>query len=129
MNYTEYLNRFPGKFVSVFDSFIEQAGYPFYNICVDEEGIVTVELAVAGFTQEDLAVFLEGNELVIKGEIVKQETNKSYSFKGISSKNFERRFKLRSGSEVSNVRLTNGILEVSIKSKELTPERVNFKIK
>lgn len=94
-------------------------GYPPYNIeQIGEEGL-RITLAVAGFTEEDLSVQVEDNQLVIRG---RQQDDKSriYLHRGIAARQFQRSFVLAEGIEVVGAALDNGLLNIDL--TRLLPE-------
>jgi HSP20 family molecular chaperone IbpA len=101
-------------------------GYPPYNIerlPRDERNPerLRITLAVAGFTLDQLEVFVEEKELVIRG---RQQDDKSrqYLHHGIAARQFQRAFVLADGMEVLGADLKNGLLSVDLARPE--PERV-----
>ncbi|MBU1212768.1 MAG: Hsp20 family protein [Alphaproteobacteria bacterium] len=102
-------------------------GYPPYNIeriaASVENGpeLLRITLAVAGFTQAQLDITLEDNQLVIRG---RQDDDKEREFlhRGIAARQFQRTFVLADGIEVRKADLTNGLLEIDL--VKLEPERM-----
>lgn len=88
--------------------------YPPYNIIKTDENTYLIELAVAGFNEEDLDIELHDGVLTIKGDVYTDE--KDYIFKGIANRNFERRFTLADTVQVETVELRQGILSISLKN-------------
>ncbi len=101
-------------------------GYPPYNIeRVARDGSgpdrLRITLAVAGFTRDQLDVFIEESQLVIRG---RQQDDKSrhYLHRGIAARQFQRTFVLAEGMEVLGADLKNGLLSIDLVRPE--PERV-----
>ncbi len=101
-------------------------GYPPYNIerlPRDERNPerLRITLAVAGFTLDQLEVFVEEKELVIRG---RQQDDKSrqYLHRGIAARQFQRTFVLADGMEVLGADLKNGLLSIDLARPE--PERI-----
>jgi HSP20 family molecular chaperone IbpA len=101
-------------------------GYPPYNIeriarDGDNPDRLRITLAVAGFTREQLDVFIEENQLVIRG---RQQDDKSrqYLHRGIAARQFQRTFVLAEGMEVLGADLKNGLLSIDLVRPE--PERI-----
>ena len=92
--------------------------YPPYNIIKTDENSYLVELAVAGFKEEDIDIELHNGVLAITGHIEDKEDN--YIFKGIANRSFERRFTLADTVQVEEVILEQGIL--TVKLKNIIPE-------
>ncbi len=89
-------------------------GYPPFNIERTDEDSFRSELAVAGFSQDDLSVDFKENTLVVTG--AKQPANEQRQFlhRGIAERSFERRFGLADHVRVTEARLENGLLTVDL---------------
>jgi HSP20 family molecular chaperone IbpA len=88
-------------------------GYPPYNIEQGPDDRLRITLAVAGFSREELAVTVEGRQLVIRGKQV--ETNdKTFLHRGIAARQFQRAFVLAEGIEVTGAELENGLLTIEL---------------
>lgn len=88
-------------------------GYPPYNIEQLSQAAWRVSLAVAGFAADDLAITLEDNQLVVCGNHSKDQEN-AYLHRGIANRQFQRRFVLGDGIEVTGASLENGLLNVEL---------------
>ncbi len=107
-------------------------GYPPYNIERlrsdpmenSHEGL-RITLAVAGFSEDDLEVTTEENQLVIRGRQSEQE-ERDYLHRGIASRQFQRVFMLADGMQVKGAILKNGLLSVDLFRPE--PARMVRKI-
>lgn len=86
--------------------------FPPHNIVKTSENSFSVELAVAGFAEEDLRVEVKERTLAIYG--CSQQTDREYVHKGISTKKFERKFRLSEYVEVTGAEIRNGILAVQL---------------
>ena len=72
-----------------------------------------ITLAVAGFSEEDLDVTTEENQLIIRGR--QTETGeRDYLHRGIAARQFQRMFVLADGMQVSKAELRNGLLSVDL---------------
>lgn len=87
------------------------AVYPPHNVVKLTERFYAIELAVAGFTAEELGIETVENSLVITGEKTNSDT-REYAYKGISARKFTRRFTLAEHVIVTEAGLKNGILTV-----------------
>lgn len=89
-------------------------GYPPYNIEKLSDERLRITLAVAGFTQEDLQVQIEDDQLVIRGK-QKDDGDRTYLHRGIAARQFQRSFLLAEGIEVESASLDNGLLHVDLR--------------
>lgn len=104
--------------------------YPPYNIerMRPEDGEperLRITLAVAGFSEDELEITIEDNQLIIKGRQV-DESEREYLHRGIAARQFQRTFVLADGIEVRTADLRNGLL--SLELIRLEPERQVRKI-
>lgn len=88
--------------------------YPPHNLINCGEDKFKIEVAVAGFTEEDIVVTLEKSVLVIEGKDSSTESDRNYMYKGIGNRKFNKSFNLAEFIEVVDVTLQNGILTVSL---------------
>lgn len=89
-------------------------GYPPYNIEQIGENRLRITLAVAGFSEEDLGVTTEDNQLVIRGRHRADDSDRVFLHRGIASRQFQRSFVLAEGIEVRGARLDNGLLHIDL---------------
>lgn len=89
-------------------------GYPPYNIEQEGETHLRITLAVAGFSESDLSVSLEDNQLVIRGTKPTEEGERVYLHRGIASRQFQRAFVLAEGIEITSASLENGLLHINL---------------
>ena len=102
-----------------------QDNYPPHNVVkVDNENFI-IELAVAGFSEEDISVEVKDGILIVKGD--SPDENREYAHKGISSRRFEKSFRLSEFVLIDGANLVNGILVVNARV-EVPEERRPRKI-
>ena len=95
---------------------MNNTNYPPYNIIRIAETEYAIEVAVAGFNEDELDVEEVDGELVIKGETKPREVDHTgnYLHQGIAARNFTRTFALPDNSEVKGASVKNGILTVNV---------------
>ncbi len=103
-------------------------GYPPYNVEERGEGRFRITIAVAGFAMSDLAVQMEGNQLLIRGKQSEQE-ERVYLHRGIAARQFQRSFVLAEGIEVTGATLESGLLHVDLERPKVEPEIRSIAIK
>lgn len=103
--------------------------YPPHNIVKVSDDDYLIEVAVAGFTLDDLDIEQDERTLTVKGEIAKQEDEPSYIHKGISQKKFKRVFRLSEYVYVDGASLKDGILSINLKfelPEEKRPRKISI---
>ncbi len=114
----------------------KDSGYPPFNLIKLNENNYAIELAVAGFAEDELDVEIENGELVIRGtnrEVSLEEALNElehnpveYIHRGIAARDFVKRIKLAEGVEVNSAHVKNGIL--TVKLEQFIPEPVKQKV-
>lgn len=93
----------------------KQDNYPPHNIIRQSDTQFMIELAVAGFMENELEVSLHHNKLIVKGERKRDDDSEwQYLHRGIASRDFERSFPLNENVEVKHVTVRNGIMTISL---------------
>ena len=95
-------------------------GYPPYNIRKDGETKYFIEMAVAGFSEEDLEVELKEGILSVQSKPLNEEDETTYVHRGIAKRTFERNFTLSDDVIVKGCGLINGMLTVEL--EKVIPE-------
>lgn len=93
--------------------------YPPYNIIKLGDHDYAIELAVAGFCQDELDVTVENNKLTVTGK-VNAEKSGEYLHRGIATRDFTREFTLAETVVVKAADIENGLLK--IKLQNVVPE-------
>ena len=129
---TDMFNRMLGmnNLVAVLNNIsYEDNKYPPHNVYKDGDNYV-VEIALAGWEEDDISVIVENLELTIKGE--KQDSDKTarhMAYKGISTKNFSKKFVLAPHYVVTDATFKNGLLTIEVKHllpEELKPREIKI---
>jgi len=102
---------FDNIFDSVFNLNESSSAYPPYNI-IKSKNNYTITMAVAGFSEEEIDISLEENELLIKGISTVNNEKIEFLHKGIAARNFERKFQLAESIKVVNASYENGLLNI-----------------
>jgi len=91
--------------------------YPPYNVAKIDEDAYRIELAVAGFAEDELEIESHENVLTVtsRKEQADNDVGPDYLHRGIASRGFERRFQLADHVYVTGADLVNGLLVISLK--------------
>lgn len=101
--------------------------YPPHNILRTGETDYLIELAVAGFSREELSIEVKDRTLTVTGEHASK--GREYIHRGISTKKFKRTFRLSEHVQVHGADLKDGILSVELKyvvPEELKPRKIEI---
>ena len=88
-------------------------GYPPFNVEQIGEDNFRIELAVAGFGEDDLNIEFKQNSLLVTGQR-KPVEQRNFLHRGIAERSFERRFGLADHVRVSGAKLENGLLTIDL---------------
>jgi molecular chaperone IbpA len=90
-------------------------GYPPYNVVRSDETHYRVEIAVAGFAENEIDVEVKDGMLSVKGEQLRDsDAADEYLHRGISARSFVRTFNLADNMQVLGATVKNGILTISL---------------
>lgn len=89
-------------------------GYPPFNVEQIGDDTFRIELAVAGFGQEDLTIEFKQNLLVVAGQRKQADAQRNFLHRGIAERSFERRFGLADHVLVVGAKLENGLLTIDL---------------
>ncbi|MBB22303.1 MAG: heat-shock protein [Roseibacillus sp.] len=102
---------------------IPQVNYPPYNIVRTGDNTYDIELALAGFSKDDINVEYENNVLTVKSikkADEKDEQANGVIHRGISKRMFTKSFTVADDVEVNGAELKDGLLKVSL--ERIIPE-------
>src|SRR4051794_33623709 len=105
------------------------AGYPPYNIERTDENAYRIEIAVAGFRPEELNIEVKENLLTVQGRKTANDEGRRYLHRGLAERNFDRRFQLADYVVVTEAKLADGLLSISLKRElpeALKPRRIEI---
>ena len=88
-------------------------GYPPYDIVRNGEDQFQINLALAGFSRDELTITAEASQLMVAGK-KQNKGDVEYLYQGISARSFERRFNLADYIEVENAAFENGLLRINL---------------
>ena len=110
-------------------SFNNNQTYPPHDIVKHSETSYTIELACAGFKEDELEVTVEDGLLTISGNQFSRP-EKTYIHQGISGRSFSRTLKLAEHVEIGDATFENGLLIIQadiVLPEELKPRKISIK--
>ena len=100
--------------------------YPPYNLVKETEIKWRIELALAGWSKDEIEVSTESNVLLIRSKAAKSKGEEEYMHRGVSTRTFARGFNLSDDVEVGEVKFDNGMLTIPL--KKIIPEHQQLKV-
>ena len=91
----------------------EQTNYPPYNLIQVSETEVVLELALAGFKEDEVNVYTQEGKLYVEGKRGDTE-EKTYVHRGVAARSFTRAWTLSDETEVRSVTFENGLLSIQL---------------
>ena len=127
----EFEDIFNGLFYPMTDSLDNKnSKYPPYNIVKYSPVDYAIEMAVAGFTKEDITIDYKDSTLSVLGSINHGEENThEFLHRGIATRDFQNRFRLSDGIEVIDASIQDGILKIVLKRhipEHLQPRKIEI---
>ena len=104
----DYLDRF-------FNSFETTTNYPPYNLIHVNNVESVLEIALAGFTKDEINVYTEYGKLTVEGNKENnKEASSQYVHQGLAQRSFNRTWSLSEDIEVREVQFKDGLLTVKL---------------
>lgn len=110
----------------------QENGWPPYNIETTGENAYRIEIAVAGFSPDELNIEAKENQLTVTGKKAANDdasVQKTYLHRGLAERDFERRFQLADYVVVKGAELANGLLVIDLQRElpeALKPRRIEI---
>lgn len=115
------LNRALLGFDTIFNDFEHRLAnqvnnnYPPYNIIKHNDDSYEIEIAVTGFTKDEITVEVDQNRLVVKGIRDKSDdVTSEFLHRGLACRDFTRDWTLAEHMVVGEGRIKNGVLSVQL---------------
>ena len=93
-----------------------QENYPPFDLIKLGDNDYRIELAVAGFKEDEIDITAQQNVLVVTGKKGDDNENRGqdYIYRGIATRSFERRFALADHIQVRGADLKDGMLSIEL---------------
>ena len=110
------------------DNNVSSTGFPPYNIRKEGDYHYVIEMALAGFSKEDIEVEVADGTLSVRSD--KKDDVADNLYRGISFRKFNRKFTLSDDIVVNDAALDNGMLTINLERivpEEKKPRLIEFK--
>lgn len=101
--------------------------YPPHNIIKSSDQDYLIELAIAGFSKDEISVEVKDRTLTVTGE--HKSKGREFIHRGISTKKFKRTFRLSEHVNVNGADIQDGILAIKLQyviPEEMRPRKINI---
>ncbi len=129
-----HLNRalvgFDRYFTEGFFNGNSNSNYPPHNIVKYNETHYGIEVAVAGFSKEEITVEVDQDQLTITGKRSSETDSKEYLHRGLAARDFEQQFTLAEYMTVNSAEVKDGMLKITIERiipDALKPRQIEIK--
>ena len=92
------------------------SSFPPHNIIKLDESRYVVELAVAGFSKDEIEITVEDGTLTVKGEKKEKDTDVTYLHRGIGTRSFTKTLTVADTIEVRGAEFKDGILRIGLEN-------------
>ena len=100
--------------------------YPPYNLVKESEVRWRIEMALAGWSKDEIEVSTESNVLLVKSKSAKAKGEEEYMHRGVATRTFARGFNLADDVEIKDVKFENGMLVISM--QKIVPDHQLLKL-
>ena len=101
--------------------------YPPHNVIKTADNEYLIQVAVTGFSKDEIHVTVEDEVLVVRGESMTVGYDETqYIYRGLASRDFVKEFPLAEHIEVAGATIENGLLTVTI--VRIVPESAKPKV-
>ena len=104
--------------------------YPPHNIVKYNDTHYGIEVAVAGFSKEEITVEVDQDQLYITGKKASVSEGVEYLHRGLAARDFEQQFTLAEYMEVRGAEVKDGMLKIEIERiipEALKPRQIKIK--
>ncbi|MAR04942.1 MAG: Hsp20 family protein [Planktomarina sp.] len=111
---------------------VSQSNYPPYNIEKTSEDGYRISIAVAGFSENDLAIEVKENTLYVSARKPKTANDSIYLHRGIATRAFDRKFHLADHVRATAASHSDGMLHIDLVRElpeALKPKRIEINSK
>lgn len=111
--------RFMIGYESLFDRLLnypqdEFTTFPPYNLVIQDENTYHLEMALSGYSRNNLKVYTENGNLIVEADKEKEDENIKYAYRGMSRRSFKWKRVLADDVHVKDAKFEDGLLTVTL---------------
>jgi molecular chaperone IbpA len=118
-------------FDHIFNARVNNSNYPPHNIVKYTDRDYAIEIAVAGFSKEEITVEVDQDQLIVRGvQKAVDADGKEYLHRGLASRDFEQAYTLAEYMEIRDAEVKDGMLIINIERvvpEALKPRQITIK--
>ena len=129
-NFQRWAVGYDRLFQAMSDAPRSEQSYPPHNFIKESDEDFRIELALAGFSKEDVKVVQEEQKLTISGNNSEKENQENILHKGIASRAFTKTFYLADDIKVTEALFENGMVIIKLRQnipEDKKPKLIEFK--
>ena len=97
-----------------FFNFDSTTNYPPYNLVQINNVDSRLEIALAGFSKDEVKVYTEYGKIIVEGKKEKTEEESEYLHRGLAQRSFQRAWALSEDITVKDVNFADGLLTIQL---------------
>lgn len=112
-----------------FDRAVKPQTYPPYNLVKTSDTNWTIEIAIAGFTRDEIDITLDDGKLLVTGKSADKDTTREFIHYGIAKRDFNHRFILAQTVQVKSANIVDGLLIIELENiipEERKPKKIQI---
>jgi molecular chaperone IbpA len=109
---------------------LQNGNYPPHNIVKYNDTSYGIEVAVAGFTKDEITVEVDQDQLIVIGKQSVTAESKEYLHRGLAARDFTQTYTLAEYMEVKGAEVKDGMLKIQIERiipEALKPRQIEIK--
>jgi len=102
------------------------SNFPKYDLYVDANDVINIDVALAGYTKEDIEVIYEYPELIIRTASSyshDDNSNRKYITNGLAKRKFKLKFNVLKMYEITSCKFENGLLRLTLNLPQKLKEK------
>lgn len=96
-----------------FSKDLTQNGYPPHNVIKIDENLYQIEMAIAGFAENEIDIIHQDRQIIITGN-PKDKNELNYLYRGIGRRSFQKVFALDEFIQVKDANIVDGMLIINV---------------